>query len=213
MEISYSNFEIDKVIYGDFEVCGLIDIDSNYIYNNFYDIKKMTFGSNISVNRFLYGIVKSPREKIIDDMINDLEFDKSFLKKKMGVISSGELIKVLTIKLLTSDAKVIFLEHIDAYLSSKDLSKLLRMCRNYSKELTKNIIFKTSKVDNIIPDCERYIIVENNHIIYNGKDINELPIKSEITKFVEAANRKKAGLDNYKDVNDLLKAIYRSVKK
>lgn len=213
MEIEYSNFAIDPNVYGKNELCGLIDTNSNYIYNNFYDIKKLTYNPNVTVNRFLNSLIPSEPKKIVEQAIKEFEFDSSFMKKKLRELSSSELIKVLSIKLLISDAKVIILDHIDTFMSSKDLNQLLKFIRSFLKDTNKSVIFSANRIDNIIPQCTRYLIARDNQLIYNGNDINKLPEKTEIMDFVVMANKKKANLDNYKDINDLLKAVYRSVKK
>jgi len=74
-------------------------------------------------------------------------------------------------------------------------------------------LFSTNKIDNAIEVCDRFIIASENRIIYDGKDIDKLPEKTSIASFVDGANSKGAKLSYYKEPNDLLKAIYRSVKK
>ena len=50
MEIKYSNFELDKSIFEKYEIIGLIDINSNFIYNRIYDLKEVEFTENTKVN-------------------------------------------------------------------------------------------------------------------------------------------------------------------
>lgn len=213
MEVRYSNFSLDPKIYGSFELTGLVDLDSGFIHKNFYDVKNITYNEKMKVGNYLSVFIPAPYRKLSDTLIAEFEFDKEFLKKKLGELSSSELIKVLAIKLMLSDAKVIFLDNIDIYMNTKDLNSFLKILKSHSKEAKKNIIFSTNKIDNIIDVCERYIIAQENSIIYNGKDIDKLPIKTELSEFASLALNKKVKLNNYKDINDLLKAIYRSVKK
>ena len=153
---------------------------------------------------------------MISDLPVDIEqedFEKNILKTTMGNLSSSELIKILLIKTLTSDAKVIILKYIDIYLNYKDFKIIIQTIKNHLAEIDKHVILVTNNADLLIEQCNRFIVAENKQIIYNGKDIKEFPIKTSIAKFVDTANEKKAKLDYYKSADDLLKAIYRSVKR
>ena len=55
------------------------------------------------------------------------------------------------------------------------------------------------------------MIVDDKTVLFNGDNFERLPIKTNLMKIADLANKKNAKLDYYKDVNDLLKAIYRSV--
>jgi ABC-type sugar transport system ATPase subunit len=213
MEIEYSNFSVNPKIYGTNEITGIFDPDGDFVYNNFYDIKKIQYNENMSVNMYLKFGINSNNKKTLAKMMSELEFNKSFMQKKLKVLSSSELIKVLVLKSCLSNSKVVFLENIDIYLTNKDLENLLRVIKGSLNEISKTVIFVSNKIDNIVKCTDRYVISENGKIKYNGKDLKELPLKTEIMDFVDLANNKKANVDYYKDINDLLKAIYRSVKK
>jgi len=68
-------------------------------------------------------------------------------------------------------------------------------------------------VDNSIQFVDRYIVVSNGNITYNGKDFSAINEPTNIKNFTELANARGAKLKDYKEANDLLKAIYRSIKK
>lgn len=214
MEISYTNFELDTQIYGTNELIGLIDKSGDFIYENFYDVRPITYNDNLSVALYLKNMpFYKNKKKLTFDMLDEFGITKELQKRSLKKLSTSELLKVLIIKLCSSDAKTIILDSIDSYLSYGDLNAILKTLKNHLPEIKKNVIFMTNKVDNIIQYSSRYIIVEEGKIIYNGNDFKKLPIESSIANFVRLANQKGAALENYKDVNDLLKAIYRSVKR
>ena len=75
------------------------------------------------------------------------------------------------------------------------------------------IIYISKNINCIIPNTDYYIITKDNKVVYSGDDINSLPVKTELMEIVDLANKKGAKLKYYKDVNDLLKAIYKNVEK
>lgn len=213
MEIEYSTYDIKNSIYGNCELVGLYDITGDFVYNNFYDIRNVSYSKKKTANMYLKFMQNVSNKKLIDTLISDLGIEKNILKTTMGNLSSSELIKILLIKTLTSDAKVIILKYIDIYLNYKDFKIIMQTIKNHLAEIDKHVILVTNNADLLIEQCNRFIVAENKQIIYNGKDIKEFPIKTSIAKFVDTANEKKAKLDYYKSADDLLKAIYRSVKR
>ncbi len=212
MEMSYSNFLIDHKLYGEYKLIGLFDRTGEFIYDNFYDVRKISYKPNSRVSTFLNYYMLGTGQ-LVKDLMEALELDMKILNRRICTLSDGEKIKVFTIKLLISSAKLIVLEHIDAYLNPRDLKVLLKTIKNYMRKLEKNVIFSSVKIDNIVDNADIYVVAENSKIIYKGNDLDTMPEKTSTVKFVDIANGKKAGLIYYKDAKDLLKAIYRSVKK
>lgn len=211
MEISYSNYELDTNLFPKNEVIGLIDKNSSFIYNRIYDLKNIQFNMNHKVMTFL-GLDGIKKRKLLKDIKDQIGITKELEKKQLRTLSSGELIKVLILKACIIDTKVIVLNHIDAYLNDRDLKDIFIALKRNKEQIGKTIIFATNKVDNIISNTNYYIIASENRVIYNGNDINTIKDKTSVMTFVDAANKKGAKLNYYKDANDLLKAIYRSVK-
>ena len=212
MEIEYSSFIPDFETFGNRELCGIVDKNGTFLYNKIYDIRRLEYNKMHTVKMFL-AIDKLKNKDLIDNLFSEFEQNNEIYNKKLKDLSSSELIKVLIIKLTVSRVKVIILEHIDTYLNNRDLANILHTLKTILDRLDKTIIFSTNKMDNIIRECTRYLIASEDHLIYKGTSIEDIPEKTEIMKFVDAANKKKAKLVYYKDASDLLKAIYRSVKK
>ena len=89
----------------------------------------------------------------------------------------------------------------------------MKTLRRNLKDIDKTIILSSNSLDNIVPLCTKYIVLNNADVDYAGSNIEMLPVKTEIMKFTDRANDRKAKMSYYKDPSDLLKAIYRSVKK
>lgn len=211
MEIGYTNFELDNEFFTKGEIIGLVDKNSNFIYNRIYDLRPITFNSNAKVITFL-GIESIKKRKLVKELKDELAITKDIEKRQMKSLTNAELVKVLILKACLIDAQVLVFSNIDTYLNDRDLKDVFIALRRYREKIGKTIIFTTNKVDNIINNTNYYVIASENRVIYSGNDINTLKDKTSIMNFVDAANKKGAKLNYYKDANDLLKAIYRSVK-
>lgn len=207
MEIRYTNIELDKNIFEKNEIIGLYDREAQFIKK----FKKMRF-INIKVSWY-FALQKILNKSLLNSMLESMEITKDIYGKFLYSLSSSELIKVLAIKACLNRSRVILLPYIDNYLTSRDLSIVIKSIRKNLNNLNKVVIFYSLSIDNIIQNCTKYIIYEKDSIIYTGRSIDSMPIKSQIMEFVDKANKKGANILYYKDSNDLLKAIYRSVKK
>jgi len=213
MEIKYTNFLLNYEIFGKNEITAVFDHDGTFLYKNLYDIRKYQPKSRLPVRLFLkIGINKTMRE-LVENLLAELEISKELERRTLDKLSSSELYKILFIKICTSTAKSVILESMDTYLNFADLTRVLKTIKNYSKSINKNFIITTNKVDNSIQFVDRYIVVSNGNITYNGKDFSAINEPTNIKNFTELANARGAKLKDYKEANDLLKAIYRSIKK
>lgn len=212
MEIKYTNFALDSEIYGHNEITALIDENGSYLDDTIYDIRTLSIKSNLPVGFILKLNGRLKSRKIVFDMLSEMEVTKDVLKKPFSKLSSTEQIKILIIKVCSSNAKNLILESLDTYLNYKDLMQIIKSIKNHLSEMEKNVIITMNKIDNLIELSNRYLVIKDGNIVYNGKDFSKVPYPTEIKIFTELANAKGAKLKDYKEANDLLKAIYRSVK-
>lgn len=213
MEIEFSNFEIDKKIFGEKTISGLYDTKGSFIYSNLYNVEKLKVNNNLSVRAYLLlNKLSIKKYTLTKTLLNDLEIDAKKQKLKLKNLSMADYIKVVIIRLLSKPCKTVILKNIDISLNSNEQSRLFNALRRNVKLINKTIIFESMNIDNIVVNSDYYVIVDDNKILYSGDDFTKLPIKTEIMEIVDLANEKGAKLSYYKDINDLLKAIYRSVK-
>ena len=213
MEIIYSKHIIDERQFKLNELYGLVDRNSTFIKKQFVGLKTFNYKSNKRVKSILF-LSKCRNKELTEKLYNDFELNIEIEKKRMKDLSTSELVKVLTICICTyKKVNLIVLDHIDTCLNYGDLNTILKSLKQCMKMINKVILFSTSKVDNILNTCSEYVVAGENRIIYNGNKFVELPVKPEIVEFVDLANKRGANMSYYKETYDLLKAIYRSVKK
>lgn len=206
--VNYTNFRLDENIYGKNELVSVLDKTGGFLYESLYDIKPITYNKNLTVGLFLFFKVKD--KKLKKELVSELDITP-LLKKQLKNLSTGELIKVLIIKTLLSEAQTVILDGIDVYLNYHDLDRLLKTVKTHLKEIDKTVIFETNKPEHLLFGT-KYIVASDLSIIYNGNDFKKLPIDIETVEFAKLANKKGVKLDYYKEVDDLLKVIYRSVQ-
>lgn len=213
MEIKYTNFELDEKTFGKNEICALFNETGTFIEDNIYDVRTFNQISNLPVGIYLRFGTNVKTKKLIFDLLSEFEISKELQRRPLKKLSTSEFIKVQIIKLCASPVKNIILDGLDTYFNYKDLTVILKTLKNHLVQIDKTVIVTANKVDNLVQYADRYIIVEEGRIIYAGCDYEKAPLKTDIRTFTNIANDKGAKLKDYKEANDLLKAIYRSVKR
>lgn len=209
MEIKCSFQESDEKTFGRNEIIGLIDKSGEFQKEHYPDAK--TINKNDLMPVFLFLKTNYRQKRLIDNLISELEIPKDLMHRKLKSLSESELIKVLIIKAVTKDYRTIILDSIDTSLTWRDYHNLINSLKSHASDIGKTIIISTNKGNNIL-DCNRYIVTDNSRIVYKGKELSQLPVETDSGEFTTLANEKGAGINYYKDINDLLKAVYRSLK-
>ena len=209
MEIIYTNNELDTHYLKKYKINGLYSVNTNYLKSLDIDLKEIPINKKMNTGIFIKHGNKQ-RGNIITELLK--EFDIEHLQKqKLGELSTTELIKIIAVKELVSSNETIIFKSIDNYLNTRDLKRFFQILNNHTDKLKKTIIFETTNIDNLSKVCSNIMIVDDKTVLFNGDNFERLPIKTNLMKIADLANKKNAKLDYYKDVNDLLKAIYRSV--
>ena len=209
MEIIYTNNELDTHYFKKYKINGLYSVNTNYLKSLDIDLKEIPINKKMNTGIFIKHGNKQ-RGNIITELLK--EFDIEHLQKqKLGELSTTELIKIIAVKELVSSNETIIFKSIDNFLNTRDLKRFFQILNNHTDKLKKTIIFETTNIDNLSKVCSNIMIVDDKTVLFNGDNFERLPIKTNLMKIADLANKKNAKLDYYKDVNDLLKAIYRSV--
>ncbi len=194
---------------------------TGYLYKNPYDmffnktvLKEISFG----MKHFKYKTEK------IDTRVNDslklVGLDLSYLNRNPMELSLIEAKKVALACVLIYNPKVIILDEYTNGLSASDkeeLARLLKLLKNKYKKiiilLSKDTSFVYSITDYVYLMHLTRIISEGKKIILESdnrlKDIGLEPPK--IVSFVNACNKKGHEINQYTNILDLIKGVYRDV--
>lgn len=212
MEVKYSNIPLDYKIFQKNELYGLYDKNSNYINNRIEGINVIKYSNSKKVKKYLFTLNYKKRN-LLKQLLVEFEITDTILKKRMRELSSYQLLCILIIKAYLLNSQVIILDRFDALLIASDFKNIVFHIKNTVQKTNKTVIVSVNRIDYMITTTNNYVIASENRIIYNGKNINAMHATTEVMGFADLANEKGAKLAYYKDPNDLLKAIYRSVKK
>lgn len=173
--------------------------------------------SDVLVEKYIKLKVDCNNDKILDSFRLVL-LNEEIISKKISNLSSSEKLKIeLAIKLIKNE-ELIILYQFDKYFMEKDLF--------YFKKLFKKLVLKYNKTVALI-DCnfafnldfiDRLVFLNDKNEIktytkedfYNDEITNFID-NPKIISFVKYVNRNKKILDNYTDIKELIKGIFREV--
>lgn len=191
--------------------------DKGFIYGLMGNVNLSTNNGNISIvndYKFLDTVQNYLNSEKASSSLKMVMLNDTYLNKTIKELSNGDIKKISLAKALIDNKEVIALDFFDKGLNSKELEEYKRMFKKLSNDIHKTILIYTNNIEFLWDICERVIYVDNNKVIntYKKDDYNELlelVNKPEIIKFTNLMKEKNIKVEGYKDVKDLLKAIYR----
>ena len=134
-------------------------------------------------------------------------------------LSSVEIKKIKIALALFMNSKIIIFDYIEKGMCYKDIEYIKKLIRKLSKAYNRNIIICSDSLNNYLD------VVDNVVVIYDGKIVNisnkndlynedmykyiDMPDIIELIKYFNSRNHY---FDNYIELKELLKAIYRDVE-
>lgn len=193
-----------------------------YAFKNPYDMflnKTVKEAIEFGMQYFKYKLEKIKLRAI--DALKMVGLDESYFDKNPLELNLTEAKKVSLASILVYNPKIIILDEPTIglnYKEKKELARLLTMLRDkYHK-----IIILLSRDSNFLYPLVDYVyLMDKSRIITEGDrnifhEVNLLKnLGLEVPKIVEfisvARKEKNAKLENYKDIKDLIKGVYRNV--
>lgn len=191
--------------------------EKGYIYGLMGNINLTTNNNNYSIitsykysgtaKEYLNSSKDSSSLKMV--MLND-----SYLNKTSSECSISELKKINLAKALIENKDYIVLNYFEKELNYQEKKYFERLWKRLVNDFHKTIIIFTNDLTSIWNIAKELIIVDKYKVINTiPKDkyldfIDNLN-KPEIIKFIELVREKGIEIESYKEVNELLKAIYR----
>lgn len=204
------------------EVANIIEkTEPNKIYGIMGNINLTTNNSNIGIVKG--GMFSNTTEEFLNNSksLNALKLvmlDNSILNKKGTELSNGEIKAVSLAKELIANKEIIVLDYFEKELNNREKENYKRLLKKLSKDFNKTIIIYTNDLTFLWDICEEIMYVDNDNVIntYQKNDyfkLVELVDKPIISNFIEKIRAKGIKIEDYKDIKDLLKAIYRIKEK
>ena len=161
-------------------------------------------------------------DKKITDSLKIVGLNKSYLERSYYSLSTSEKKLVQIAMSLLTNPEVIILESPFRSLDLKNQKKIMILLQKMKEQYHKTIVMVCEDAEMIYQYTDYVVLYTNNKILLEGKTMDvyknvELLKKHkmmipEIVEFTYIAKKeKKAKIDYYKDIRDLIKDIYKHV--
>lgn len=164
-----------------------------------------------------------PRDinKKINQTLELIDFDKSYLKKSINTLSSGEK-KLLQIAIsLMYNPKVIIFDEPFVELDLNNQKKIIKLIKLLKEKYDKTVIISSNNANMLYELTDDIVILKKGHIlaadstvkVYQSIDLlknNEIEIP-DLVMFTYLAKQKKVKLSYHRDIRDLIKDVYKHV--
>lgn len=195
--------------------------DTNKIYGLMGNITLTTNNSNIGLIKG--GIFSTTVEEYLNSpkSLNALKLvmlDSNILEKKGSELSTAEIKKVALAKALIENKEIIVLDYFEKELNHKEKENYKRLFKKLANDTNKTILIYTNDITFLWDIADSIFFVDNEQVINtyekrNYFDLIELVDKPIISKFLNEIRKKGIKIEDYKDIKDLLKAVYRIKEK
>lgn len=147
-----------------------------------------------------------------------VNLDNALLERKLMDLSSSEKIKVeLAIHLILNDS-ILYLYKFDTYFMEKDLLFFKKFFKKLVTKYHKTICFLNCKPTFLVDFAEKFGIektkgkfIEIEKPTFYEKELESLIEEPKIIEFVKYINEDGKKVNQYVDLKELLKAIFREV--
>ena len=188
-----------------------------YIYGLMGNINLTTNNNNYSIitdykfNGTVEEYLNSPKAASSLKMVL---LDENVMKKNARDLSIGELKKVSLAKALIDGKDYLVLDYFDKSFNHKEIDYFIRLIKRMTSDYQKTVILFTNDITILWNNIEELLIVDEYFVI------NTIPKEKyfefidklnepEIVRFIKLMKELGLNIENYKDTQDLLKAIYR----
>lgn len=186
---------------------GLTGADISSFPDNLDDIK---------VSRMLDAKINAQK---LDEYLNDLGLDKSFLNKNIHDLSHGQRQLLKYLQILISDNSIIVLDEPFMDLDYDNKKRIIALFHKLVKK--KTIIIGSVDMNIIYTQCKKVLLLNAKKYLYDDVNIlaNKRVLKQfhiempEILEFIRLAKEKRKKLPYSKDIRDLIKDVYKNVSK
>lgn len=145
--------------------------------------------------------------------------NESYTNVYFSDLSSGELKKISLAITLFINPKIMIFDYYDKNLSDGEVNYLKKLLHKLATDYNKNIIICSDNISPFLSIINNIVIFRNGKIVFKGNnkdfyndEVYKYIDKPDIVSFTQYANSMGHKLENYLDIKELIKAIYRDVE-
>ncbi len=158
------------------------------------------------------------KEKAIK-AVKMVNLNSKMLYKSFNIMSNVELKLSQLVISLFLNAKIFILDNFEKNFTYKNVEYIKKLLYKLNKSYNKSVIIFSNNIELFMNIIDNIIIFKNGKIVYRGDKSNlydnnlyKYIDKPDIIQFVNYLELKGHKFDNYIDLKELLKAIYRDVE-
>lgn len=219
-------------------ISGTISLDKEVIDNKYDSLSVNNIRRNIAVvncsfkKRFLtnsvrdeinlclknYNYETNDYEKRIIDSLKLVGLDETFIDKNPNELSSIEQKKLIFASVMSYNPEVIIFENYETGMNFRDKDYLKKLLRILRVKHNKTIIIVSNNIDFLMNIVDNFVVIHNGINVFEGtkKDFYndeiyryvEMP---KIIEFVKYVNENGHKIEEYTELKELIKGIYRDV--
>ncbi len=132
---------------------------------------RLTVRTNLDIYAQLYGLSKSERAHRIEKYLKFFGMWK-FADKETGVLSAGQMTRVMLAKAFMSNPKIILLDEPTASLDPDSALEARTFIKEEQKEHGIALLLTSHSMDEVAQICDRVLVIKNGQIIANDTPRN-----------------------------------------
>ena len=184
-----------------------------------YKLYKDNLYEEINYLNKLYKLNFKNIDKRIINALKMINLDITYISEEFKLMSSNELKLVKLAIALILNSKIIVFDYFEKGMPYYQMNYIKKLLSKLNKMYNKNIIIFSDDIDCYINIVNNILVINNGNIVFNGtnKDIYNDDLykyidEPSIISFIKYLKSKGHEFDNYIDIKELLKAIYRDVE-
>lgn len=157
--------------------------------------------------------------KRIDDALLLVGLSANYHNALFKDLSLGELKRIQLACVLFINPQIIIFDYYDKNVTNKDMEYINKLIHKLVKMFHKNIIVCSDNIGVYLNNISNIIIFKGGKIVYQGDskaiyddELYKYIAMPKIVEYIKYLNNKGHKMDNYIDIKELLKAIYRDVE-
>ena len=184
--------------------------------NNFH---KSNLNDEVVYLNKLYKLNYEDVDKRIKDALKMVNLDVTYMSENFEDMSFNELKLIKLVIALILNSKIIVLDYFEKEMPFNQINHIKKLLLKLNKMYNKNIIIFSNDIECYLNIISNIVIFNDGNIVFEGtnkdlynNDIYKYIDEPKIISFIKYLRSKNHLFDDYIDIKELLKAIYRDVE-
>ena len=180
-------------------------------------VKVLDFHKDLKVFDYINSCVPCDKKRILDSLKLVL-LPTSILDKKMSVLSTTESLKISLAVLLIKNVSTLVFYQFDFYFMEKELAYFKKLFKKIVQKYHKTIVLLDSRITFMMDLVDRFVVCNEKKELevfitptFYEERLLELLGTPLLVDFVRYLNQNGHKFLPYRDIKELIKAIYREV--